>query len=209
MLKNIAFSSLITLLFIVSCKDSPKRLGKEDNEFKPKMGFLPIEYGQSFEEGKEERTKKLVGEGAVKMNEIPMNQTILSQWQEKAMAEINEISQKTNNKSYASFTNNLWIVDAIYVDQFADRSVHDGTWIDFNDDLTYEYGRYNDKLGDGKYFYNPEIEGLTLFDNDSNNKPFEFEVGWDMGFVVIAGTKKYGDNLVMVKLINKADKPTK
>jgi hypothetical protein len=30
-----------------------------------------------------------------------------------------------------------------------------------------------------------------------------------MGFVVIAGTKKYGDNLVMVKLINKADKPTK
>ncbi|HMP29162.1 MAG TPA: hypothetical protein PKD85_06165 [Saprospiraceae bacterium] len=204
----ITFLVAVVMLF-ASCKENPKRPSKDSKGFKPEMGFVPMEYGQSFDLDKEKKIKAQVGENAKRVKDFVMSPDLLREWQARALSEINAEAQQSNNKAYASFTAKPWIIDGIVVDDFAERSIHEGMWLQFKDDLTYEYGRYSDKLGKGKYYYNADKESLIILDNDLNVKPLEFEVGWDMGFIVIGGTKKYDDDALMIKLINKANIPTK
>jgi hypothetical protein len=203
----IAFLAISTLF---SCKENnPVRGSKSGNEFKPEMGFVPMEYGQSFDPNKEANIKKQIGQNAIKVENFTMGPDLIRSWQAQALKEIETQAKASNNKSYASLTVRPFVIDAVVVDEFAEKSIHEGMWIRFKDDLTYEYGRYGDVKGKGRYYYNADNEIITVLDDNLNVKPIEFGVGWDMGFIVIGGTKKYNDDGIMVKLIAKNELPTK
>ena len=210
-IRTFGFLTCIAFLFLItSCKDNtPSRGSKSDKNYKPEMGLVPMEYGQSFDLQKEEKIKEKIGQNAKKVEAFTMSPELIRSWQSQAAKEIEAEAKASNNKSFASLTIKPWVIDAMVVDQFADKSVHEGRWIRFKDDLTYDYGKYSDVLGKGKYYYNPDKEIITVLDDNLDVKPIEFGVGWDMGFVVIGGTKKYGDDGIMVKLIAKAELPKK
>jgi hypothetical protein len=209
LLKSVLTLFIACVFLFTACKEDPKRPGKNAEGFKPEMGFVPMEYGQSFDPLKADKIKKQIGEQAERVKSFKMSPELIREWQAQALANINEEAAKSNNNAYASFTAKPWVIDAIVFDEFAERSIHEGMWLSFKDDLTFEYGRYSDKLGKGKYYYNADMESLTMLDDDLDVKPFEFGVGWDMGFIVIGGTKTFDDDGLMIKLINKTNLPTK
>lgn len=209
LLKYISFLLISVLITFSSCKDSLTKPKREVKGFTPEMGFVPMNYRQSFDPMKEEKVKAQVGEQAKRVTNFTMSPDLIRKWQAQALAEIKEQANKSNNKAYASFTANPWVIDAIFVDDFAPRNVHEGMWLNFKDDLTYEYGKYSEVIGKGKYYYNADVEILTILDDNLDVKPFEFGIGWDMGFIVIGGTKKFDDDGLMIKLINKTNIPTK
>ena len=209
--RNIVFFIFLALIgSFTSCKENnPIRGLASGKDFKPEMGFIPMEYGQSFDPQKEKTIKEKIGQNAKKVENFTMGPDLIRSWQAQALKEIESQAKASNNKSYASLTIKPFVIDAIVVDDFAERSIHEGMWIRFKDDLTYEYGRYGDTKGKGRYYYNPDMEIITVLDDNLDVKPIEFGVGWDMGFVVIGGTKKYNDDGIMIKLIAKNELPSK
>jgi hypothetical protein len=197
---------LVLFVFVVSlgCKDSAL-----SGKFKPKSGFSPVVWGESLDPEKEAKVRKAVGENYKKVENVIMSPRLLESWQKRASNLLKSRSEADSSKSYASFTHQLWVIDAVYVDVFGPPELTKGMWIKFNDNLTYEYGRYDKTSGTGKYHYNPMEELLLLVDNDPEVKPLEFQVGWEMAYIVIGGTDQFEDKDLMIKLIKKDTKPAK
>jgi hypothetical protein len=204
MLLNFKTFVFISFVLVIGCKNSSL-----SGDFKPKPGFSPVAWKESLDPQKEEKIKKAIGEGYKKVENVIMSPRLLESWQKRAERLLSERIAVDSTKSYASFTHQLWVVDAVYVDMFGPPELTKGMWIKFNDDLTYEYGRYEKTNGKGKYYYNPMEENLLLLDNDKDVKPLEFGVGWEMAYIVIGGTDTFEDKDLMIKLIKKAEKPVK
>lgn len=84
-----------------------------------------------------------------------------------------------------------------------------GAWIDFKENLTYDYGQYENKSGSGHYFYDFEKATLLMLDDNPAIKPQEFEVKMNNDMLVIVGQFIYKDNNMQAKLDRKASFPSK
>lgn len=189
---------------------STKEVAAANGVIVPKSGFSPVTHGTSLDPEREKKVKEALGtDNYEEAGVIKITNQLLSEWQKKGLEKIEARKKEDNNKIYESWAHNTWILDAVYVDDFGPTELTEGRWVEFKHDFTYEYGKYDTSLGNGKYHYSPSDELLILVDNDPAVKPLEFINGWDMGFTVIGGTDTYDDKKLMIKLINKPNRPNK
>ncbi|MBC7886082.1 MAG: hypothetical protein H7X99_11450 [Saprospiraceae bacterium] len=109
--------------------------------------------------------------------------------------------KESGNKTYIILDKDLWQFDAVV--KSSDMDTHDslsGKWIDFKEDLTYDYGLYQDKHGSGKYIYDLDKAIMLLVDDSDGIKPQEFDVKLRNDMMVLVGQYVYQDNNLQCKL---------
>ena len=143
------------------------------------------------------------------------NMTKIKPEKVKEMKEAAEVilehrNKEGQNKSYIILDKQLWEYEFIFtgkkmsgIDQFA------GYWIDFSEDLTYEYGHYQDVLGSGRYTYSLASGLLLLIDNSDKIKPQEFEAKLFDVTLVMDGNNIYQDHNYNAKLKRITERPNK
>lgn len=107
---------------------------------------------------------------------------------------------KNDQNSYAIVEADVWEYEFVYDGEMSAPGAYDGVWIDFLPDGTYEYGKYNNIQGKGRYNYHFERGELLLVDNDASQKPQEFTVKSAGDAMVLVGTATYKDNAIQMKL---------
>ncbi len=129
----------------------------------------------------------------------------------KTASEVLALRKKdSGNKSYTVMDKDIWAFGGLVSDSralFGDSLA--GTWIDFKENLTFDYGQYDKKSGSGHYFYDMEKATLLMLDDNPAIKPQEFEVKMNNDMLVIVGQAIYKDNNMQAKLDRKATFPTK
>lgn len=86
---------------------------------------------------------------------------------------------------------------------------HDGYWLDLKPDWTYEYGRYGEKEGSGRYHYSFENSTLLMVDDSPSVKPDEYEVKLAGDSLVLVGKGNFESNSKQCKLFRSPNYPTK
>lgn len=126
-------------------------------------------------------------------------------------ASVLEHRQKEGNKkSYTSIDKDVWVFDAILIgSKMTTGDSLEGRWLDFKEDLTYSYGRFDVIDGKGRYYYELEKETIILVDDDPMMKPQEFEVKARNDMLILVGQYEYKDNNIQTKLLRQATLPTK
>lgn len=129
----------------------------------------------------------------------------------KSASEVLALRKKeAANKSYTIMDKDIWVFGGLVSNTrtlFGDSL--NGAWIDFKENLTYDYGQYENKSGSGHYFYDLEKATLLMLDDNPAIKPQEFEVKMNNDMLVIVGQFIYKDNNMQAKLDRKTSFPTK
>jgi hypothetical protein len=207
-LTSVAFLFCLSF-FVLSCAKKPIQVVSVEppKDWKVEDGFSPATFHGTFDSLKEQKIRELVGEGYTKVRKVKMDESLLMTWRVKAAIELTERSSKDNNKTYKSITNGVWVVDAAHLDEFASYNVIEGKWIQFKEDLTYEYGKFDKTIGKGRYHYQPLSQLVLLLDQKENVRPLEYEIGWSDGYIVLQGTPTFDDTEIAIKMINANSKP--
>ncbi|HMP29161.1 MAG TPA: hypothetical protein PKD85_06160 [Saprospiraceae bacterium] len=203
-----------TIFFIASVSSCAKKQTEiistsEPKPWKVEDGFSPAPYGGSFDSLKEQKIKELIGEGYTKVRKVKLDESLLMTWRVKAALEIEERSLKDGKKSYTLVTQGYWVIDAAFLDDFAPEEAIDGKWLKLNEDLTYEYGKFEKTMGKGKYHFEPSNQILLLLDGKENVRPLEYQMEWSEAYTVMGGTPTFDDEDIRIKLINRQSKPAK
>ena len=118
--------------------------------------------------------------------------------------------KESGNKSYTIMDKDIWVFGGFVSDSkalFTDSL--GGAWIDFKENLTYDYGKYDKKGGSGHYFYDLEKATLLMLDDNPAIKPQEFEVKLKDEMLVIVGLFNTNDNNIQAKLDRMPSYPSK
>ncbi|MEY3419885.1 MAG: hypothetical protein RIR48_165 [Bacteroidota bacterium] len=109
--------------------------------------------------------------------------------------------KESGSKSYTIMDKDIWVFGgfvtgskALFTDSLG------GAWIDFKENLTYDYGKYDKKGGSGHYFYDMDKATLLMLDDNPAIKPQEFEVKLKDDMMVIVGLFNTNDNNIQAKL---------
>ena len=165
-------------------------------------GFSPAEYGGTFDTLKEQKVRELVGEGYTRVRKVKLDEDLLMTWRVKAALEIEERAKRNQRMSYPIITKGYWTLDAVFLDDFGPNEVTEGKWIKFNEDLTFTYGKFDKIVSKGRYFYDPNVEKIILLDEKENNRPLEYELGWNGEYLIFAGTDLFDDADIRIKMFN-------
>ena len=107
---------------------------------------------------------------------------------------------KNGEESYAIIEADVWEYEFYFKGEMSKPGEYAGVWIDFKPDNTYEYGHLQDVQGAGRYSYQFDREELLMVDNNSNEKPQEWQVKAAGDAMVLVGTHIYKDNAIQMKL---------
>jgi hypothetical protein len=118
--------------------------------------------------------------------------------------------KESGNKSYTIMDKDIWAFGGFVTESktlFTDSL--GGAWIDFKENLTYDYGKYDKKGGSGHYFYDMEKATLLMLDDNPAIKPQEFDVKLREDMLVIVGQPNTRDNNIQAKLDRMPSYPSK
>lgn len=169
----------------------------------------------NFDKAKPSTTAEKAETPKVPQDYVMLNQEELSgdeikTMRSNALSILNHRQKESNNKAYSIIVNNLWKYDgAVKNSDFLKGDQLAGKWIAFKDDLTYEYGDYQETKGSGRYFFDLEKNLMLMLDNHPDIKPQEFEVKLVTDMMVLVGNYIYQDNNLQAKLVSITSKPTK
>ena len=144
------------------------------------------------------------------MNQSKITDKEIATMRGNAIAILEKRKIENKNETFAILHSDIWVFGGLVSDSkslFGDSL--DGAWIDFKEDLTYEYGKYEEKYGSGQYYYNFISANLLLLDDNAAIKPQEFEVKMGKDMLVIVGNEVYKDNNMQAKLDRELALPSK
>lgn len=211
----------ISINFIISigCKSNNKTEVKaavtagtssdQKSTHQPKDGFAPLPYGVSADPNKEAKLLAALGEGYKKVGAVIMTKELQDNWYELANNLIQSRFSEDKGKSSPSIAVDMWVIDAMWKDTFATKEMIEGRWIDFDDNQTYTYGKFDKQMGKGKFHFSSENTTFILNDDDKEVKPLEFEAEFQGGYIVMFGTKSFDDESINIKLTRAKLKPVK
>ena len=75
-----------------------------------------------------------------------------------------------------------------------------GRWIEFKENMTYQYGYYEEIQGEGTYHYDLASAELLLVDKNETIKPTEYIVQMYANIAILKGTDAYYDNNYQCKI---------
>lgn len=189
------------MIFNTSCKE--KQANQDDNNTEtPKSKKVVVE----------QMDTDLDSDSLLMMitNMIKITPEEVKSMKEDAEVIINHRYKETDRKSFIILDKDLWEFEFIFsgkkmsaINQF------EGYWIDFSEDLTYTYGRFEEVLGNGKYTYSLSTGLLLLIDNSQHIKPLEFEAKLFDKTLVMDGNHIYKDNNYNAKLKRITEIPKK
>ncbi len=117
---------------------------------------------------------------------------------------------KHDPKSYAIIEAGILNYEYVYNGrQMSKKGEYTGDWIDFKNDFTYDYGRYDSVLGGGRYHYSMDKGELVMVDNEASKNPQEWTIKAGGDMIVKVGTQTYGNNAFQIKLNRSPEKPSK
>ena len=93
--------------------------------------------------------------------------------------------------------------------EISKKDAYLGSWIDFKNDFTYDFGTYAKVEGSGRYHYRSDINQLLMIDNNKNQNPQEWDVKIGGDILIMVGTHTYGNNAYQMKLQRSDTKPVK
>ncbi len=160
---------------------------------------------------KEDKIEKLKAEGYVEDTQYKdISEEQIAEWRIYAKEAITFRKEKDSNKAWQILDVDMWEYEFEYKNQkISDVGEKAGYWIDFNEDLTYSYGFYENELGAGLYHYNFDNKDLLLLDNDPNKKPLEYKAKIVNAVMVLQGNPTYRDNAYQAKLKRITEIPKK
>jgi len=181
------FCGMMTM-FLMSCKNDNK--SKEESTLTTEDIKVPSDYAM--------------------MNQETISAAAVNEMRQQALAVLSHRQKEQNNKSYTIVDKDIWSYDATVKDSdFNTGEKVAGKWIDFHENLTYEYGDYGDRKGGGHYFFDLESKKLLMVDDHPAIKPQEFDVKLADQMLVLVGESVYQDNNLQAKLVRIAAKPAK
>lgn len=131
-------------------------------------------------------------------------------WRLNADAVIKFRSEEDNNKSWAILTTGVWEEEFVFeAEMDKPEKIEPGNWIQYNDDLSYTYGHYDEVKGSGRYHYNPDTKLLIMLDDDPKKAPTEYEAQIANSMMVWSGQLTYKNNGTQKKLIKIKERPSK
>jgi hypothetical protein len=134
-------------------------------------------------------------------NQEGISPSEIASWRASAQSILEKRQADFARKTYEALVKDLWLVDAyLSSDKMVSGDSVRGAWLDFKDDLTYEYGFGDKKTGMGTYFYEFESSKLLMLDNNALLKPQEFNVRLRNDMVILVGEYVYRDNNLQSKL---------
>ena len=83
-----------------------------------------------------------------------------------------------------------------------------GAWIDFKDNGTYDYGKYDKKEYSGSWFYDGDKEFLEL-NPEGEERPSEWQLKYKDNNLIWVGTNKYGDNATQMRWLRRQGYPAR
>jgi len=155
-------------------------------------------------------TSEPIHEAYMLNNQDKLSSNEINSMRSSATAILDKRIKENNNETFTILHGDIWVFGGLVSDSkslFGDSL--DGAWLDFKDDLTYEYGKCENKNGSGRYYYNFNTANLLMLDNNPAIKPQEFEVKMGTDMLVIVGNEIYKDNNMQAKLDRKPTLPTK
>ncbi|MFZ1751261.1 MAG: hypothetical protein WAU01_13750 [Saprospiraceae bacterium] len=109
-------------------------------------------------------------------------------------------------KFYTILEKDIWVCDAVVRGNGMNSNMG-GRWIDFKEDLTYDYGINEKTIGTGGYFFDFDKLLLLMVDDNKAIKPQEFDVKLADDMMVVVGTPVYEDNNMQSKFTRITNKP--
>jgi len=117
---------------------------------------------------------------------------------------------KSDDKAYAIVEAGVWEYEFVFDGREMSKiDEKKGMWIDFKENHTYTYGKYNKEMGAGKYHYTFDKNLLLMIDDSSELPPQEWDVKTAGDAMVLIGTALYGNNAFQMKLMRGDAIPTK
>ena len=159
--------------------------------------------GGSVSESSSKETYLLLNQGDVADAEIQSMRA-------EAIKVLEHRQKESGNKVITILEKDIFVFDAVVMG--SDMKMGDSTageWLDFKEDLTYEYGKFDQVNGGGRYFYNFDESTLLMIDNNAAMKPQEFETKHANDVMILIGKPLYRDNNIQTKLNLVASKPSK
>jgi len=94
-----------------------------------------------------------------------------------------------------------WEYEFIFEKQkMSAKGEHQGRWIDFKDDGTYQYGVYDKQNGTGTFHHSFDKLRLLMVDDDPLAMPVHYETKFGSGVMILVGQRDYKTNGVQMKL---------
>lgn len=180
---------LFTLCFmLVSCKNENNAANNTANQQVEKVAeedFNPLKRDKRLENLK----KKAEGNSPSE----------IASMRQQALSIINH-RLKNGEESYAIIEADVWEYEFYFKGEMSKPGEYKGVWIDFKPDNTYEYGHLKEVQGAGRFSYQFDRGELLMVDNNSNQKPQEWQVKAAGDALVLVGTHIYKDNAIQMKL---------
>jgi len=143
-------------------------------------------------------------ESYTKSNSDPLSSESVATRRAQALAILN-FRLKNDPDYYTVAEEGVWETQFVHSRVMSKPGEYDGVWIDFKKDHTYEYGKYKEIHGSGKYNYHFERGEILMIDDDKSKKPEEWEIKSSGDVMIMVGTATYSDNHIQKKLVNHPD----
>ena len=115
---------------------------------------------------------------------------------------------KEDPEIYAAVEAGYWEYEFVFDGKEMSRpGAKAGNWVNFKDDHTYDYGKYNIFQGKGKYHYHFGDAKLLMVDDVESVPPQEWDLKLSGNAMVMIGNQLYGNSAYQIKLINSVEQP--
>ena len=118
---------------------------------------------------------------------------------------------ETADGPYAMMTVGYWYPEFVFNSGTMSKEFqYEGYWIKYNDDFSYEYGKYEDEYGSGRYHFRLDDKSLLLVDDDIEKEPKSFTANYNGDVMAYIGKHDYGvNNGMQIKMVPIDTKPIK
>ncbi len=94
-----------------------------------------------------------------------------------------------------------WGYEFIFEKQkMSEKGEHQGRWIHFKDNGTYNYGYYEKEEGTGTFHHSYKNMRLLMVDDDPTKMPLHYETKFGSEIMILVGQRDYKTNGVQMKL---------
>ena len=186
-------------------ESKPELSAAEEEALFPR-GAYPVPIIEIITVAEEEEKKAELGEEYVRVY-TKFTPQIIKSWNKTADDHRKALTKSENNKSYSTIDHGIWLYQMAFRGYMRDPAWLLGRWLDFKDDLTYEYGKYGITTGSGKYIYAIDENLLVMVDDNTAVKPVEYSVQRSDDDMVLHGTATYEDHRLSVKFLKSMTLP--
>lgn len=162
----------------------------------------------SGSEDRKDTIKQEIAGGEERVTEKASSPKQIKAWNASANS-ILKFRKEKSSKPYSIIDVGVWEYKFEFLSGMKQPKAIDGNWIDYNQDLTYEYGYYDQIQGRGKYHFDLDTGLMLMVDDDETKPPHEYKLKLVNDICIFQGESTYGDGGMQAKLEKIPQRPKK